>query len=304
MLSRFVRLTLAGELAVYAALGAWAHARLGWSPWAALGGALAALLGLRLALVCGTSLVGWKIGSPRAPAHRIALADVPRYVLGEYRALLADNLWQLPWESIAVRPDPAPAPMTQPPVILVHGYLSNRGYFAPLVRALESAGIGPLFTPDFPVLFESIERFAAALHDEIERIAQGCAQPRVILVCHSMGGLAARLYLQEHGPGRIARLITISSPHHGTALASAGLGFNARQMHRGSDFLRALERAEAGSPPTVPTLSIWSPHDNLVAPQDTACLPWARNVALPGLGHVAILGSPRTFEVLREELAR
>jgi pimeloyl-ACP methyl ester carboxylesterase len=252
--------------------------------------------------VCLTATLGWINRSPRAPEHRIGPAAVPRYLLGEYRALLADNLFYLPWK-FSLRPDPVPAPSQGTPIILVHGYMSNRGYFRYLVRWLEGEGLGPVFAPNFPVVSRTIEDFAEKLRREIERISTGCARDRVILICHSMGGLAAREYLRRHGNARVERLVTIASPHHGTALAAMGLGANARQMCRGCDFLVALESAEQ-SGERVDALSIYSPHDNLVAPQDTSRLPWARNVALPGLGHVSIIDAPATFAVLREALRR
>lgn len=121
-------------------------------------------------------------------------------------------------------------------------------------------------------------------------------------MCHSMGGLAARRYLVDHGDARLDRLITIASPHHGTALASLGIGANARQMRRGSEFLRGLEAAEARTQRAFPATSIYSPHDNLVAPQDTSRLPWAQNLAIPGLGHIDILASERMYRALLKEL--
>jgi triacylglycerol esterase/lipase EstA (alpha/beta hydrolase family) len=118
-----------------------------------------------------------------------------------------------------------------------------------------------------------------------------------------MGGLAARHYIREHGAGRVAKLVTIASPHHGTMLAAMGLGLNAREMHRGSAFLESLSANEAAHPPDVDATSIYSPHDNLVSPQDTSRLAWARNVAIPGVGHVHLLSCERTFELVLDELA-
>lgn len=48
--------------------------------------------------------------------------------------------------------------------------------------------------------------------------------------------------------------------------------------------------------------SIYTPHDNLVVPQASSRLAYARNIAIPGRGHVDILGSRRLFETLVEEL--
>lgn len=302
MLTSFVRISLLAELAAYVAAGAWLHARLGWGAAEAAAAAILFALGLRFALVLFTSALGWLCRSPRAPAHRLGLPGTVRLVLGEYLAMLADNFYYLPFENLAVRADPVPSPASRAPVILVHGYLSNRGYFRAMVRHLEAHGIAPVFVPDFPSFLSTIEAFTARLHVEIERIAAGTGQPKVILICHSMGGLAARDYLRRHGSSRIARLVTIASPHHGSVVARLGLGEHARQMERGSGFLTALAEAERSSPPQVAATSIYSAHDNLVVPQETSRLGWARNVAVAGVGHVDILRSPGVLSVVLEEL--
>ncbi|MGZ5649333.1 MAG: esterase/lipase family protein [Usitatibacter sp.] len=302
MLARLVRLSLALELAAYAAIGAWLSLERSWSIASVAIAALGFALAIRLALVCFTMFLGWLNRSPRVSQHRIGFAQTVRLVLGEYRALLANNLFYLPWESLAVRPDAQPAPSRSAPLVLVHGYFGNRGYYRPLVSWLEAQGIGPIHVPNFPAAFATIEQFAAGLHGEIERIAAASGHGKVVLVCHSMGGLAARRYLVDHGDARLERLITIASPHHGTALASLGIGANARQMRRGSEFLRGLESAESRMPWRFPATSIYSPHDNLVAPQDTSRLPWAEALAIPGLGHIAILGSERMYRPLLDKL--
>jgi triacylglycerol lipase len=289
MLARLVLASLAVELALYAAVGA----RL----WA-----LAFALGSRLALVCLTMTIGWAARSPRAPENRIGVLGTVRLVLGEWRRLMLDNFFYLPFERWVVRKDPEPSAGGGMPVILAHGYFSNRGYFRPLVRGLEAAGVSPVFVPNFPGIFTPIEGYVEALHAQVERIAAGSGHGRVVLVCHSLGGLAAREYLRRHGTGRIAKLVTIASPHHGTVVAYAGIGANSAQMRPGSAFLAALEEAERGEPPGIAATSIYSCHDNLVAPQETSRLPWAKNVALPGEGHIDILGSKRLLETVLEEL--
>jgi triacylglycerol esterase/lipase EstA (alpha/beta hydrolase family) len=117
-----------------------------------------------------------------------------------------------------------------------------------------------------------------------------------------MGGLGARTYLCRHGAARVAKLITIASPHHGTVHARFGAGDNARQMLRGSPFLAELCAKEGSRGPECGVVSIYTPHDNLVAPQETSRLPWAKNIAIPGRGHVDILRSPELVSILLGEL--
>jgi triacylglycerol esterase/lipase EstA (alpha/beta hydrolase family) len=117
-----------------------------------------------------------------------------------------------------------------------------------------------------------------------------------------MGGLVARAWLARHGAARVARVVTIASPHNGTALAGLGLGENARQMRRGSAFLRSLAAAEGEAGPGCPFTSIYTVNDTLVAPQDTSRLPWATNVELAGWGHVGILNARETWDLVAAEL--
>jgi len=302
MAAGYLRLLLIAELCAYAAIGWWIHARLGWSAAALAALAVAASIAIRLAIVCGGVIVSNLARSPRTPDQRLGPAGALALLLREWHSVLSTNYRLFPFDRWALRPDPPARPAETPPVLFVHGYFSNRGYFNRIVPMLESRGVGPVFTPNFPSAFGSIERLAEALHGEIERICAATGQSRLVLVCHSMGGLAARSYLCEHGAARVRKLVTIGTPHHGTVVAWFGTGRNAAQMRPGSGYLRALEAREGGAGPACETVSIYTPHDNLVAPQASSILPRARNVAVPGRGHVDLLESARLLEVLLEEL--
>ena len=56
--------------------------------------------------------------------------------------------------------------------------------------------------------------------------------------------------------------------------------------------------------PGCPALSVYTVHDNLVAPQDSSRLAWARNVAIAGVGHIAMLQDERVHEAVAGEIAR
>ncbi len=302
MLSTLIRAQIVAEFLAYAFLGAWLHASRGWAVPALVAAAIATAALIRLAIVGTTMAISWGLAPQRAPEHRIGLAGTVRLVAGEWRAMLADNFFYLPFERFALAPDAGVAGPGRPPVLLVHGYFSNRGILSAVVRALRAAGVRAVRTPNFRGILAPIDELAGQLESHVARLLAESGEPRLVLVCHSMGGLVARAWLARHGAGRVAKLVTIASPHHGTGLAVLGVGPNAEQMRRGSAFLAALAQREGEGGPGCPATSIYSPHDNLVAPQDTSRLAWARNIALPGLGHVDILLSPRLHRALLAEL--
>jgi pimeloyl-ACP methyl ester carboxylesterase len=303
MLARFVRFALAIELAAVAILDAWLTARHDWPFAAALGFLVLVPLGLRAGLVCLTNLIAWLAKSPRPPALRIGPVAMSRVLLDEYRAMLADNFWFLPFPDRAMRPDAPPVQGGPMPVLAVHGYFSNRAILRDLALALEKAGQGPVHAVTLDAIFAGIDTVAGLLEKRIDALLEATGHAQVILVCHSMGGLAARRVLRGRLRHRIARLITIASPHHGTVLARIGIGANARQMRANGEWVGKLKGEEAGRWP-CPVTSIWSVHDNLVVPQETSRLEGAKNVALAGHGHVAILFAPDVHRLVVEEVRR
>ena len=63
---------------------------------------------------------------------------------------------------------------------------------------------------------------ARLLKNEIKRIREESKSDKVILICHSMGGLVGRLYVESdlYTDGDVSYLITIGSPHVGVNLTS------------------------------------------------------------------------------------
>ena len=301
MLARFVRFALVLELAAVAILDAWLTARHGWPLAAALVFFVLVPLALRAGLVCLTNLVAWLARSPRPPALRIGPVAMGRVLLEEYRAMLADNFWFLPFPDRAMRPDAPPVRGGPVPVLAVHGYFSNRAILRDLTLALERAGQGPVHAVTLDAIFAGIDTVAALLERQIETLLEATGHAQVILVCHSMGGLAARRVMRGRLRNRIARVITIASPHHGTVLARIGIGDNARQMRANGDWIGKLKGEESGRWP-CPVTSIWSVHDNLVVPQETSRLEGAKNIALAGHGHVAILFAPEVHRLVVDEV--
>ena len=303
MFANVVRVALLLELAAWVSVGLWMADRNAWGAGTVVALVIAGMPGLRLLIVGSSHLLSWVWRSARTPGQQLGAGSTLALVFREWLAMLANNFLWLPFEHQVLRADPPLSPDARIPVIVVHGYVSNRGTVCALVRALDDAGVGPVFVPSLPLIFAPIEEFAAQLDRVLEEVTAATRQPKAIIVCHSMGGLITRCVLAAHGAGRVHAVITLGSPHHGTVLALLGTGANARQMRRGSEFLHGLELREGEGGPACPVTSLYTVHDNLVAPQDSSCLPWARNVAFHGVGHLAMLQDRRLHRAVLDALA-
>lgn len=186
----------------------------------------------------------------------------------------------------AGRPVRSCAPPCGRPVLLIHGILCNRGIWRTWFRPLDSAGFGPVRAVDLEPLLGDLDAHARTVAQTLEELQRECAGARVSIVAHSMGGLVARAALRRAGPDVIRDIVTIASPHHGTALARWSLSRPARQMRPGSPWLRALAALET---PEVPITSLYSAQDNLVVPARSAVLDGARAREFAGVGHMGLL---------------
>ncbi len=193
------------------------------------------------------------------------------------------------------------------PVLLLHGFGANSGFWQPLSMRLQAAGISHLSIDLEPVL-GSIDDYADLIDAQAALLCHATGASRIIVVGHSMGGLAARAWMRRHdsnGDPRVARVITLGTPHFGSWLASFGAGRNARQMvPPGEDADAWLNRLAASETPALRQriLSIWSRHDNIVSPQQSAVLPGAENIAFDLVGHVALGFDPAVLDRVMQEI--
>lgn len=185
------------------------------------------------------------------------------------------------------------------PVLLVHGYMCNRGFWWWIRRQLEARGFA-VATITLETPFSDIEILADRLVERIDALIAETGADAVVLVTHSMGGLVARAAMRKAGTARVARFVTLGGPHHGTVVARLGLGRNARQMEPGNPWLAELNTVETTD---VPTLTVWSTGDQIVVPQATSRLAGAREIVVAGMGHVAMAFSPRIRDLVVADLA-
>ena len=302
MAARQMRWFLSGELLLYVVLSAWLVVQRGWTPAEAAAFALAGFLGLRLFVVAVT--FGFMLtGSASVPPElRIGPARTLRMVLEEYFGLLLVFTVIQPFETFWLGPDRlAKSSGRRLPLLLIHGYQCNRGFWFWLRPRLEAAG-WTVATHNLEPVWADIDSYADGIAQRIDEVLAASGAQQVILVGHSMGGPVARAYLRRHGADKVARIVTLGSPHQGTRLAVLGPGRNARQLRIGNPWLAALA-APGAVPLPAGSVSIFSVHDNYVFPQQAcATLEGARHVAIGGVSHLGMAFSPVVLGKLLEVL--
>jgi triacylglycerol lipase len=264
----------------------------------------ALLLLLRLLITGNNFYLAWRYRSETPQHYRIDGWQACTLFLSEFKATMTASSWAMPFHRFSKRVAAYPQEL---PVLLVHGYGCNSGYWHAMSKALLRANITH-YAVDLEPVIGGIDEYVPLIHAAVERLCRETGQDKVVIVAHSMGGLASRAYLRDHGSHRIAKVITLGTPHHGTALAQFGVGLNTHQMRwtateqegLASAWLRKLAASEN---PTVYRLfvSMYSHQDNIISPQNSSCLPEAKNIEFNGIGHVALAYSTKIqAEVIRE----
>jgi triacylglycerol esterase/lipase EstA (alpha/beta hydrolase family) len=292
MIKRLLIFLLIIEVAGVLALAAWLHTLLpaAWPallavPVALAGGVLVLLL-VRMLIAANNFMLSWRARSVPDAIHALTVGKAVRLFLHEFASTMLTSSWYM-LRPIGLQ---LQAPAAGLPVLLIHGYSCNSGYWRPLSAHLRTAGISH-YGIDLEPPGASIDDFVPQVAAAVEQLRAAANSERIIIVAHSMGGLVARAYVRRHGHAHIARVITLGTPHHGTALANFGPGSNAAQMRRGSVWLGALADHENAAEANLQRnlfCSIYSVHDNIVAPQNSSALPGARNLVFGAIGHVAL----------------
>lgn len=193
-----------------------------------------------------------------------------------------------------------------PPVVLLHGFIDNRSVFVVLRRALTRRGHRHLESLNYSPLTRDIRTAAELFGRHVEEICARTGHSRVDVVGHSLGGLIARYYVQRLGGDRRVRtLVTLGTPHGGTAVApGAGIHPIVRQMRGGSSVIEELRGPAPGC--RTRFVGFWSELDQVMVPVGTACVDHpdldAVNVRVTGIGHLALPVHPTVAAAIREAL--
>lgn len=276
-------------------------------PWPlALGAACAGLLLGRLVITANNFFMTSRFASETPASYQLGWTGRARLFCEEFMATMLHSSWFMPR---AIGCERIVAGSAAPPVLLIHGYGCNSGYWVQLMARLDRERISYSALDLEPVMGD-IDGYVPMVAKACASLCEKTGAPRLVIVAHSMGGLVARAYLRDHGEDLVQHVFTIGTPHHGTSLANFGIGANAAQMRRhaaasnpASPWLQALAAGESAERRQLIT-SIFTHHDNIVAPQTSSFLPGAHNIEFGGIGHVALGRNARVLDRLMDELAR
>lgn len=289
MMRRLLIAVLAATALLLAWIAAWLVADRGWHPLAAtLAVAIVPPAYIALLLAAQFSIGAWQRRVWR-PDLNFGWLESVRAWAGEFPVTIRTFLYaQIRY---ADRRLPSAARAERVPVLLVHGYVCNRGIWWSFAGRLARRG-HPVDSVNLEPVFGSIDDYAPIVAAGVQRLREATGAERIAIVAHSMGGLAARAYLARHGHDGVAALVTLGSPHRGTWLAHLGHGRNVHQMLPGSDWLRALAARESPAVRAM-TTTVYTHHDNVVMPQAVQTLEGAHVVSFRAVGHVQLVYDAR-----------
>lgn len=286
MLASLLRWTLGAQWLLGAALGWWLHA----SHRASLAGALAVAVLMPLLISGLAFIVTWLRSRAAGP-----LGPWLRSLPAEMAAGIDFFMLRQPWARAPAGVQMPSAPRAQRlGVVLVHGYICNHRIWDALVPRLRAQGHA-VVALDLEPVFASIDDYAEHLHQAITALQQSTGWAQVVLVGHSMGGLACRAYLRRFGAAAVARVITLGTPHAGTQLARGVRTPNGRQMQWQSPWLAALAASETEATRALFRIGL-SPQDNIVYPQRAQTLAGVAPTVFEGLGHLQLCKNERVLQ--------
>jgi triacylglycerol lipase len=178
-------------------------------------------------------------------------------------------------------------------IVLLHGYIANKSNFYPLATYLKLKGHNVLFY-DYPSR-HGVEKAAINFREYLRKHVKG---GRIDLICHSMGGIVARIYLQLLGGSRrVDQCITLGSPHKGTYNAYWIPTKVGDELRPDSKLIKKLYETQDNSN-EVKITSIIAGSDNIIIPRVNSS--YEKSIHIPHTGHNGLLLSPKVMSTIAQ----
>lgn len=187
------------------------------------------------------------------------------------------------------------------PVLCVHGFHMNDTCMWGLRRALERRG-RPTRALFLGWPYRPATSYAEALAPVMIEMRAAFPEEGFDIVAHSMGGLIVRMVLAQRPElaGVVGRIVTLGTPHHGTAfLRTIRHGPVYDMMSRESSLLAELPDFRQ-TVPDSDVVTVAAVPDLVVYPVDTNHLAGARAFNLRREGHSSLLTHPSAIELVAQ----
>ena len=124
---------------------------------------------------------------------KISMYSKAKLVLQEFYWSSVCWFWILPFARFTSRNSPDDKGL---PVLLIHGYGANSGFWHHISGLLKRAGSSHMAIELEPLLAD-IDDYAQIINTAIEKLCVTTKNEKIVVLAHSMGGLAARAYLRK-----------------------------------------------------------------------------------------------------------
>jgi pimeloyl-ACP methyl ester carboxylesterase len=242
---------------------------------------------------------------------------IQRNVVSHHHRLLDDQDHRIAWgtwdhckahfDRVAARRD-----LVRPGrhlVLLLHGIFRSKDSWGPMARGLRRAGYeaAPVNYPSTRLPLEDHAEQVERILDRAEHVS------RVSFVCHSMGGIVARVLLGRRGAWRdrieANRLVMIATPNQGAEIAEHLSRLSAFAQFSGGPSLRQLfrDRIDAIPTPDIPfgTIAGSSGHErgyNPLLTGDDDMTVTVQSTRLPGAEDELVVRATHTFIMTHHEV--
>jgi triacylglycerol lipase len=221
----------------------------------------------------------------------------------ECAATMRVFMWWQPFRHNAIANHLQPTPGRRG-VVLVHGFFCNRGLWTDWMAQLRSNG-RVFIAVNLEPAFGSISDYAQAVNTAMVQVEKATGLPP-LLIGHSMGGLAIRAWAAKYigkagSMGRVKRIITLGTPHHGTAIAVFSHTQNGSEMREASRWL-VTNASQLPDHFAQHCTCYYSHCDNIVFPAISATLAGADNQHIAGHAHVQLVFSTEIQQACMAQL--